>query len=161
MTRVECVSDIITSLLNLEKGNISAELDRVGLGRVRHIEPFFHNNIDSDMMPMLMVQEEGMSGSWQGLPNLGKDSFTFKIYGFLRHDNMNLCSIGRRVFADATVQALNHRNVWMKLKDAHRLQFVDNQKPVTSIDYAIGRSDDPFVKGFTINYAAQIIAVQN
>lgn len=138
--------------LNLQKGGIEANMRELEPSvRPLTILPYYSLNVDTDMYPILMVEQTAVERDWESLDTgsgpMYKTRFTSTIWGMVagyRDDVMDDLSVELEA---SVAEILNHRH---ESFDYGGWTFYFNETmPMPSSTYGITRLGQNMARGFT------------
>lgn len=156
---MECDIDLaaegIATIARQSKAEFDAAIMSANMSGDVTIIDHYTENIDSDMYPLLMIQEVSESYSWAALPAIAEEAFVFNLYGLVQHDNPAIAVKARRKFSGAVKKAFNRRHLGIRVQGVE-LEFASvngSLPPVYSISYNLSYQANPQVRGFVATIA--------
>lgn len=107
LTMDEVVSALM-GRLEAAKPQIDAELvaGGYGLGGV-HLFDYFEPNLDVDVLPALMIEEQDHGSAWEALPAITRETFDLRLWMVVHHDDRRVRARACRKTFGAVLRALN------------------------------------------------------
>ena len=80
-----------------------------------------------------MIQESNESLEWYALPNIMQNTFHVNIYGFVNHDDPQMCVALRRALASSVKKWVNREHDGFVLQDGTVIEFTAPNPPIYAV----------------------------
>lgn len=153
------IRDVIRAqheILASHRNEIDQRLGLVVEGfKVRHILDYFTTNVDTDMLPLLMIEQTSEAGNWIAMPEIADMRFSTMIWGLVHYDKDEFLDALVGEFAQAVKDAFNRRHRTFKVRHGWDLYF-NEEMPISRIQYGAGQFGSAILRGFMAEWNGSV-----
>jgi hypothetical protein len=148
----------VHAIVESERQRLDAALAAAGHNDpLGHVLPFFTNNIDVDMYPVIMIDQQRQEHSWVALPDVLRGAYELSIWVMVHHDEPAVQAEALGRLAEAVAEILNRRHVAQKTPGGAWIYF-DDLCPVKRIDFGASAMGNSLIATSQLQFASHATA---
>lgn len=152
---IRTVAKAVCAVLETCRGQLTDALTQSGIGlEMGTILPFYTDNVDIGMYPLVMVDQQEESVQWAGMPVIADETYSMKIWGMIHYDDPAIRAEAIGALGGALKNIWNRHHITTEIQDVSI--YFNESLPIKQIQYGSAIMKNGVVSAFLADFSANI-----